>query len=174
MDQFCCSHDQYVDMVKIIGFIYIACQLILLSTLSSHIGRQMGGREGDTELDYSGPLMIITIKLCSYGFNIADHDCDHLTPHTQQMKIDHYPTLLQYFGWLFYFAGFLAGPTCEYMDYIRLTEEKRIAPSGEWKPALKTLAKTGVFILGLVYSSPTFNFFQTLTPEWSKRSFLSK
>lgn len=142
----------------------------------SHIGRQMKGTEGDTELDYSGALMIITIKLSSYGFNVLDGRVTEkkLTPHTEQMKIVQYPTLLQYFGWVFYFAGFLAGPSCEYMDYIRLTEEKRTSPLNEWYPALKQFLKSFLFIAGLVFLAPTFNYFEALKPEWSHHSFWYK
>lgn len=144
----------------------------------SHIGRQLKGREGDTELDYSGALMIITIKLSSYGFNVLDGRVttneSQLTDHTRQMKIVGYPTLLQYFGWLFYFAGFLAGPSCEYMDYIRLTEEKRIAPLNEWYPALRQFCRSFLFIAGLVFFAPTFNYFQALSPAWSQKSFWYK
>lgn len=131
-------------------------------------------------MDYSGALMIITIKLSSYGFNVLDgrmiggKQKRPLTSHSQQMKIEQYPTLLQYFGWLFYFAGFLAGPTCEYMDYIRLTESKRISPLNEWYPALKRFAKSSFFIGLLVTLAPTFNYFEALKPAWVLKSFWYK
>lgn len=123
--------------------------------------------------------MIITIKLSSYGFNVLDgrqmtNKKKVLTSHTQQMKIEQYPTLLQYFGWLFYFAGFLAGPTCEYMDYKRLVEEKRVAPLNEWYPALKRFAKSFFFIALLVTLAPTFNYFEALKPAWKLKSFWYK
>lgn len=140
----------------------------------SHIGRQIKGFEGDTELDYSGALMIITIKLSSYGFNVIDGRMTNLTPHNEQMKISEYPTLIQYFGWLFYFAGFLAGPSCEYMDYIRLVESKRTSPLNESVPALKRFTKSFLFIAALIYLAPTFNYFQALKPEWALKSFWYK
>jgi lysophospholipid acyltransferase len=121
--------------------------------------------------------MIITIKLSSFGFNVldGDHKTDKkLTNHTEQMKITQYPTLLQYFGWLFYFAGFLAGPTCEYMDYLRLVEQKRTSPLNEWIPALKRFSKSCFFIALLVFLAPTFNYFQALKPEWALHSFWYK
>lgn len=155
---------------------WINFTLVMLSMSICHIGRQWKGREGDTELDYSGALMIITIKLSSYGFNVLDGRMtnEKLTDHTRQMKIEGYPTLLQYFGWLFYFAGFLAGPSCEYIDYIRLTEEKRVAPLNEWYPALRQFCKSFLFIAGLVFLAPTFNYFQALSPAWSQKSFWYK
>lgn len=146
------------------------------SFFCSHIGRQIKGFEGDTELDYSGALMIITIKLSSYGFNITDGSrmTQKLTAHNEQMKIVEYPTLIQYFGWLFYFAGFLTGPSCEYMDYLRLVESKRTSPLNETVPALKRFAKSFLFIAALIYLAPTFNYFQALTPAWSQKSFWYK
>lgn len=141
---------------------------------SSHIGRQFKGFEGDTDLDYSGALMIITIKLSSYGFNVTDGRMTQLTAHNEQMKISEYPTLIQYFGWLFYFAGFLTGPSCEYMDYLRLVESKRTSPLNETGPALKRFIKSCFFIVALIYLAPTFNYFQALKPEWSSHSFWYK
>ncbi|KAI9250697.1 MBOAT, membrane-bound O-acyltransferase family-domain-containing protein [Helicostylum pulchrum] len=139
-----------------------------------HIGRQLKGFEGDTELDYSGALMIITIKLSSYGFNVIDKDAKNLTPHTQKMKIDQYPTLLQYFGWVFYFAGFLAGPSCEYAHYLNTVQSNHRPPYSAYRPALETFTKSMVFMIALIKLSPTFNYFEALKPAWSLHSFWYK
>jgi lysophospholipid acyltransferase len=141
----------------------------------SHIGRQIKGFEGDTELDYSGAMMIITIKLSSYGFNVLDGQLtNQKSSHAQQMKIEHYPTLLQYFGWVFFFAGFLAGPTCEYMDYLRFVESPPSVRINTWSPALKRCGKSFIFIACLVYLAPTYNYFEALKPAWQSKTFMEK
>lgn len=120
--------------------------------------------------------MIITIKLSSYGFNVLDGlpaNQNKLSSHTQKMCIVTYPTILEYYGWVFFFAGFLAGPTCEYMDYIRFTN----SPEKEYSsrlPALKRLGKSLIFMVLLVLLAPRFNYFEALKPAWKSHSFWYK
>jgi lysophospholipid acyltransferase len=137
----------------------------------SHIQRQIQGYEGDTTLDYSGALMIVTIKLTSFGFNISDgqrmtkeEEKKLLTPHNEQMVIELYPTWIEYFGWIYFFGGFLAGPTCEYMDYHRFIHDK--TKRNTFRPALKVFLKSLVFIVILVSFGTTFNYFAALKSEW--------
>ncbi|RCH97814.1 lysophospholipid acyltransferase [Rhizopus azygosporus] len=149
--------------------------IVMASMCVCHIGRILKGFEGDTDLDYSGAMMILTIKLSSFGFNVLDGrlaESKNLSAHNQQMKISSYPSFIQYFGWVFFFPGFLAGPTCEYMDYIRFIETR--VQTSTWKPALMRLSKSFAFIAALVYLGPTYNFFQALQPAWSHKSFWSK
>ncbi|KAI8643671.1 MBOAT, membrane-bound O-acyltransferase family-domain-containing protein [Parasitella parasitica] len=141
-----------------------------------HIGRQFKGFEGDTKLDYSGALMIITIKLSSYGFNVLDGlpaNQSKLSSHTQKMRIATYPTVLEYYGWVFFFAGFLTGPTCEYMTYARFISSPVNEHSSN-RPALKQLLKSLIFVVMLLYLAPTYNYFEALKPAWRSRSFWYK
>lgn len=161
-------------------FIYI------LTIIASHIGRQLKGIEGDTQLDYSGALMIATIKLSSFGYNVLDghHTITNSKlerEHIEKMKVVHFPTLLQYFGWCFFFGGFLAGPTCEYMDYIRFIEPSPTSTPEEDQtrymkttPAIKKFCKSFGFMLALVYLAPTFNYSQALSPLWKQKPFYEK
>ncbi|KAL7312664.1 Lysophospholipid acyltransferase [Mucor circinelloides] len=155
---------------------WINFTLVMASMAVCHIGRQFKGFEGDTELDYSGALMIITIKLSSYGFNVLDGlpaNQNKLSSHTQKMCIVTYPTVLEYYGWVFFFAGFLAGPTCEYMDYIRFIS----SPEKEYSsklPALKRLGKSLIFVVFLIFLAPKFNYFEALKPAWKAHSFWYK
>jgi lysophospholipid acyltransferase len=118
--------------------------------------------------------MIITIKLSSFGFNISDGQYKKAlaSNHSENMKITHYPTWIEYFGWVYFFGGFLAGPTCEYMDYSRFIHDK--TPRHTLRPALCEVAKSLFFIAALVYFAPTFNYFEALKPEWSATSFAYK
>ncbi|KAI7903072.1 MBOAT, membrane-bound O-acyltransferase family-domain-containing protein [Cokeromyces recurvatus] len=141
----------------------------MLSMCICHMVRQIKGIEGDTQLDYSGAMMIITIKLSSYGFSRMDgFTNDPISTHSEKMKIVHEPTLLQYFGWIFFFSGFLTGPSCEYMDYIHFIEmtPERQGSSSSWMPALRRLVKSLIFISIIVSFGSTFNYFEALKPEW--------
>ncbi|KAI8083331.1 membrane bound O-acyl transferase [Gilbertella persicaria] len=139
--------------------------LVMASMSLCHIHRQMKGIEGDTELDYSGALMILTIKLSSFGFNVLDNYS------TNQKRAS--PHIVQFYGWALFFAGFLAGPTCEYMDYVQFVEANK-APKDSLKPALKRLCKSFLFIAALIYLAPTYNYFNALKPSFAHLSFWKK
>ncbi|KAI8979241.1 MBOAT, membrane-bound O-acyltransferase family-domain-containing protein [Mycotypha africana] len=152
--------------------------LVMFSMSVCHIGRQWKGLEGDTKLDYSGAMMILTIKLSSFGFNVMDGtnvtEKTERTKHMEEMKIAQYPTLLEYFGWVFYFGGFLTGPTCYYMDYFRFIELRTVDHPGKGYAAWKRLLKSLAFMGLLLYLAPTFNYFEALKPAWKQRSFWYK
>ncbi|KAI9266628.1 MBOAT, membrane-bound O-acyltransferase family-domain-containing protein [Phascolomyces articulosus] len=131
---------------------YINFVIALLSMSICHIDRQLKGYVGDTKLDYSGIMMVLIFKVSSFGFNVADGRYGAVTDFNKRMKIDRYPSLIEYFGWLCFFGGFYVGPTCEYMDYYRytnyffLSSDKHLSP---YKPALKKVL-LGVIFAGLM------------------------
>ncbi|ORX56788.1 MBOAT-domain-containing protein [Hesseltinella vesiculosa] len=114
--------------------------------------------------------MIATIKLTMFGFNVLDgRQKTNLTAYNKQMKIDDFPTLAQFFGWMYFFGGYLVGPSCEYMDYIRfvqLDDKARRSMPSAIKPTLVILSKSLLFITVLVMFSPTYNFSALLKSEW--------
>ncbi|KAI9319733.1 membrane bound O-acyl transferase, partial [Dichotomocladium elegans] len=128
------------------------------------------GLEGDTQLDYSGAMMIVTIKLTSFGFNVADGRGGAVTDYDKRMQIKQYPSLMEFFGWVFFFSGFMTGPTCEYMDYIRFTHhfflsaDSKVSPV---RPTLHVLSKVAAVMLFLVFVAPTFAMTKTLEPSFT-------
>ncbi|KAG0768655.1 hypothetical protein G6F62_007295 [Rhizopus arrhizus] len=160
--------------MKYTNYAWVNFIFVMASMCLCHIVRISKGYEGDTDLDYSGALMILTIKLSSFGFNVLDGRTTtrELSVHDQQMKIVTYPTLIQYFGWVFFFAGFLAGPTCEYMDYIRFVENR--VQTTTWYHSLRRFGKSLIFIIAVVYLAPTYNYFGALQSAWVTRSFWYK
>ncbi|KAI8061625.1 MBOAT, membrane-bound O-acyltransferase family-domain-containing protein [Gongronella butleri] len=152
---------------------WINFALIMISLAACHLERQFSGVQGDTKLDYSGALMVVIMKLSSFGFNVRDGrvDVSVLSSHQARMKVDAYPSLLAFYGWILFFPGFLVGPPCEFMDYMRLVtlplhetspeplkSEQRSTRLVPWRPLLAMLAKVTVFLVGLVYIHPTYNF----------------
>ena len=143
----------------------------------SHIDRQSKGFEGSSKLDYSGALMIATIKFASFGFNIADGRRVAVTNYNKRMKIAPYPSLIEYFGWLCYFGGFLVGPTCEYMDYYRFTNyyfvssDKNISP---YKPALQKFVYFIITARIVAFVGQRYNYFRMLEDDFATLSFYKK
>ncbi|KAI9307635.1 MBOAT, membrane-bound O-acyltransferase family-domain-containing protein [Cunninghamella echinulata] len=158
-----------------INFIFV-----MISMSICHIDRQLKGNSGDTTLDYSGMMMIATIKLTMYGFNIWDGRNDKklpLTDYNNQMKISQYPSVLEFSGWMLFFGGYLVGPACEFMDYLRFVHEsqkdKQKRPSS-LIPTLTIIAKSLISITILLSCSSKYNFSSMLKPEWQAHSFLKK
>lgn len=150
----------------------------------SHLSRQFRGFDADDSNDFSGAMMIVTIKLTSFGFNVLDgrtEDQSQLYGYNKKMKVDRYPTLIEFFGWMFFFGGFLVGPTSEFMDYMRFTtmemfktkDGKTMVPSTV-KQTLLLVAKSLVFIFFIVFLSPYCNSASIDTDSWRKLSFVTK
>ncbi|KAI8336780.1 MBOAT, membrane-bound O-acyltransferase family-domain-containing protein [Chlamydoabsidia padenii] len=188
MDQLFCDYGVHVDLV-----IYKRKrQTIQIQTPPpysphfpcSHLDRQFSGVKGDATLDYSGALMVVIMKLSGFGFNVIDgrtKDKSAISPFHSRMSVDphHYPSLITFFGWMFFYAGLLTGPAFDYMDYIRLvtlplnetsptplTEKQRKIVLSPVKPVSIICLKVIVMIIGLVYIHPTFNFEALSTPKY--------
>nr|BAJ99089.1 predicted protein [Hordeum vulgare subsp. vulgare] len=77
-------------------------------------------------LDFTTPQMILTIKLTSFAFAYADGNIARkkdLYPEQSRNEVKQLPNLLEFFGFVFFFPSFMAGPTIEfaaYRDYISL------------------------------------------------------
>lgn len=121
--------------------------------------------------------MIVTIKLSSFGFNVVDGlllASKKLDSRHAEITPAQFPSLVSYFGWCFYFAGFLVGPTCEYMDYARFIESSSTGTYSAWKPTIKKLSQSLLFLIPILYLAPTFNYFEALKPVWKNKPFWQK
>jgi D-alanyl-lipoteichoic acid acyltransferase DltB (MBOAT superfamily) len=48
-------------------------------------------------------------------------------PSQEQRAIKKLPSLLEYYGFVFFFAGFLTGPVSEYREYAEFTDRSMFA-----------------------------------------------
>lgn len=70
------------------------------------------------QVDYSAMLMMMTLRIVSIAFNYADWDHrDQLDPTVAEKAVEHFPDLISYFSFNFYFPALLAGPTFDYKYY---------------------------------------------------------
>ncbi|KAI9248852.1 MBOAT, membrane-bound O-acyltransferase family-domain-containing protein, partial [Phascolomyces articulosus] len=145
-----------------------------------HIDRQLKGYEGSSKLDYSGALMIATIKLSSYGFNVMDgrqQDKNTLTEHNKRMMIDQYPSMIEFYGWICFFGGFLVGPTCEYMDYYRFTNYFFISSERKIPPYKATIQKIIWFVITafiVAFVGQKYNYFKMLNDDFTRLPLYTK
>jgi len=72
-------------------------------------------------IDFTAPLMVLIIKLTSYGFCLHDSvrakEGEKLSPREEQYKLDEPASLLEFYGWVLFFPGFFGGPAIEFSDY---------------------------------------------------------
>jgi len=82
--------------------------------------------------------MVLTVKLTSIAFNYFDGQQgkkDAKSANTnakyldvlaerQQFACEEFPSLLEFFGFMFFFPSFLAGPTFEFREYMSFVYDR--------------------------------------------------
>lgn len=128
--------------------------------------------------------MIATIKLTSFGFNVADGRTKNqalLSSYNKRMKIERYPTFIEFFGWMFFFGGFLVGPTSEYMDYMRFVTMDMFDVKDNKKKLPSAVRQTGwliikslMFVGVIVTVAPSYSSAHVDTAMWRELPLLKK
>lgn len=105
--------------------------------------------ENTDDIDWTASQMVLTIKLTSVCFNVYDGTLPKevrektLTLEQQEAIINKPPTLLEWYGYVFFYAGFLAGPAYtmrEYLDFINMTQFKNSEIPPSLNPTLQKLS----------------------------------
>ncbi|OQR86312.1 lysophospholipid acyltransferase [Achlya hypogyna] len=74
-------------------------------------------------LDFTGPQMLLVIKLTSFAYNVYDgavtdtKQSDRVLKVREALAVKALPSLVEFYGFAFCFATFLAGPAFEYRSY---------------------------------------------------------
>ena len=101
-------------LYPIISFVfamgYIACRHFYTQFLAEHI----------LTFDGTAPLMIMVIKVTSFFWCLSDgtRPDSELSESQKALAVKKLPSLLEYFGYMFFFGGFLVGPALEFNDYM--------------------------------------------------------
>jgi len=91
-------------------------------------------------LDITGPLMLLVQKLSSLGFSLHDAQSGAtLSTIQKKLAVAVPPTPLEYFGHVFFFPAFLAGPMHFFTDYRAFIEGKTSTDGGAFAAAKKFL-----------------------------------
>jgi len=147
----------------------------------SHLYRQYIDYMGWT-LDFTTMQMVLTIKLTSFAFNYYDGRCAPETRTAEQKKraISKLPNLLEFYGFVYFFPSYLAGPAIEITEYQNLISRKMFndnycqgkTPS-TFLPSLLAFVKALLF-LPLVVLSGFYPVPYLVTPAFLAASFLEK
>jgi lysophospholipid acyltransferase len=80
----------------------------------SHLVRMVTDYAG-VQVDYSAVLMMMTLRIVSVAFNYTDWPRrEQQDPVVAEKAIEHFPDILSYLAFTFYFPALLAGPVYDY------------------------------------------------------------
>lgn len=112
---------------------------------ASHIYRMYTDYMGYT-LDFTGPQMLLTLKLTTFAFDYSDGQLPeaNMKPYAKLMSFKKLPNLLEFFGYVYFFPGFLAGPAFNYKEYSDFIDGSLFskAPGGKMPSPLVPFIKT--------------------------------
>jgi len=125
---------------------------------------------------------------------LADDSLQKMRPFQKEHMIEKLPSLLEFFGFVYFFPSFLAGPAIEIKDYLRFIDGTLVPEKDNvrtlcpflprynivtkhhipWIPLLKTYRKA-LLVLPIVVLSVAVLPVSTLTaPEFALRPFLMR
>lgn len=126
-------------------------------------------------LDFTGPQMLLVIKLTSFAYNYYDGVVDktaekkELSPGAakvyaarKKLAITELPSLLEYFGYVYSFTTFLAGPAFEIREYLDVTTGNKFLYNGKPKQPSSVLASFSKFLVGVAFMAA----FAQISPQY--------
>jgi len=136
----------------------------------SHIYRMYTDYNGYT-LDFTGPTMIITMKVTSLACSVYDgthRKEEDLNNDQKVLAIRRTPSLIEYLSYTFCFTSILSGPTFNLHDYLNFingtnSEQGKPTPSGYLPAFMKFL--TAAFFITWTFVIPA-NWEPFFDPEW--------
>ena len=115
---------KYIKNKKLGARICFALNISYLVFL--HIKRMIDNYLG-YDLDFSSLQMVLTIKFTTFAFSISNaYDEEYKTSeYTEKHKIKQFPSILEFFGYTFFFPAYFSGPALEFNDYMNFVTLKQ-------------------------------------------------
>ncbi|KAG9403198.1 Lysophospholipid acyltransferase 1 [Aphanomyces cochlioides] len=137
-------------------FLVFAFNMLYLS--ASHLYRIYVDYLG-WSLDFTGPQMLLVIKLTSFAYNVYDGSDPKLSTDAppanaqlakvyatrRSLSISKLPSFIEFYGYTYCFATFLAGPAFEYQPYVDVIKSN--GPKGSTRSCLASAL--GKLLIGL-------------------------
>jgi len=146
-------------------FVFIFCFAFLSYV---HIYRMMTDWMGWKQ-DASTLQMILTCKLTSLAFNYQDGMEKDLEEDQARLAVKTLPSVVEYYSYLTFYAGFVLGPVFEYADYIQFVKREGVFKSVPFPAGrslflfLQALLCVGVFMF--LFSH--WHYLEVSKPEWA-------
>jgi len=145
----------------------------------SHIYRMNVDYMGYT-LDFTGTQMLLTLKLCTMALDYYDgvtKKAEELKGYAKSMHVTKLPSLLEYYAYVYFFAGLLAGPAFNLREYLEFvngtlfkdTPNKRM-PS-PWKALFLNTVSVLIVAVGVVVNMK-YSLYYCRTDEFYEHGFL--
>lgn len=151
-----------------------SCFALFLTMKNSHIYRMYIDFLGWT-LDFTGPQMLLTIKFTFYAFDVHDYRLNaeeldkyagrasedptkrnFLREYIVSARLPREPSALEYFGYIFFFPNFLAGPVQSVKSYLNYIDRTTFAEYGGSIPSSSYTAALMIFAYSLLWAPLTF------------------
>jgi len=129
--------------------------VLLIAHLSyGHIMRQLNNYL-QFGLDWSLPQMIIVVKVSSLAWAYHDGQLPYESldrPQRKEKRIQTLPSLLEYYSFIYFFAGFLTGPFTEFNYYISFTNRSTFKDNNGEIPSswISTIGKLMLTLMAYV------------------------
>eukprot|EP00117_Sycon_ciliatum_P001827 scpid49331/ scgid7323/ Membrane-bound O-acyltransferase domain-containing protein 2 len=139
---------------------------------------------GEYKVDYTGSLMVITAKISGMAFALHDgvyKKAESLTAEQKQLSLARFPSLLEYYSYLFNFPSALAMPMASFKEYATfvsgasLPADIRSGKKRLFSNYLPAFGKAGygIILLGLhLVISPMFPILDTAKEDFLGYSFV--
>ena len=90
----------------------------------AHIYRQYTDYLGYT-MDFTTSQMMLTLKMVGFAYSYYDAHVDSkkVLPTHLQRSIKELPSILEYFGFVYFFCGFATGPVFDFIEYRYVTKK---------------------------------------------------
>ncbi|ELR12463.1 MBOAT family protein [Acanthamoeba castellanii str. Neff] len=135
---------------------------------------------GGPVVHWTSPQMLLTVKISSFAWAYYDghgRPAGELLPSQEQRAVrGGLPSLLHYYSYVFFFAGFLTGPIAEYREYAEFTDRSMFAkekggriPGGSWKAGVARLGMA-LAAVPLFYLHQKFPETFATSPEFLEKS----
>jgi hypothetical protein len=160
---------------KTIGYTMFIYMFTYLS--SYHIYRVYVNYLG-WDMDASGPLMIVTIKLTMLAFNFSDGEKkdEDLTPFWKQNAVRELPGLLEYYSYVFFWVTAVTGPGFHFSEFKPFIDESLFKGKkySTFKPFI-TVFLQAILCLGIFFvASLTFPFEWIYSDEFQQYNLIVK
>ncbi|GMH77461.1 hypothetical protein TrST_g9208 [Triparma strigata] len=159
---------------------YLVPAIAISYCIVGHLHRQYINYMG-WDLDFTGPQMVVTIKLYSLAWNLYDghvmreskkgQELPRATSRCKDFCVDEVPSLLNYLGYVFCFSTVLAGPSFEYSTYLaaasgsNLMKGGKLVPPSRFKPVLVPLVQSLCALVVYVAICPNFPLTNTVSQK---------
>ncbi|KAI8848454.1 MBOAT, membrane-bound O-acyltransferase family-domain-containing protein [Chytridium lagenaria] len=151
---------------------------VVMGHLSFALLRTQVFATDSARFDVTAPMMVLVIKLSAFGWSVHDatRPESELSKEQKIKAVYKFPSLLEYFGFVFFFPSFLVGPALEFRDYQAFINVE--APFDQMPsriiPVLTSLFWAAVALFLYVKCAVPWSFYWALTPEYLQLSIFQR